>query len=79
MLFHLLSQTQVPRDRKVTYGNMVCDIRPQKAEIHRVRLTVGGDQIDYPGDISTPTGDLTTANCLINSTLSTTKIKRIVC
>ena len=26
----------------VTYGNMVCDVRPQKVETHRVRLTVGG-------------------------------------
>ena len=38
-----ITRTQVPRDRKVTYGNMVCDIRPQKAEKQRVRLTVGGD------------------------------------
>ena len=75
MLFHLLSQTQVPRDRKVTYGNLVCDIRPQKAEIHRVRLIVGGDQIYYRGDISTPTSDLNTAKCRINSIISTASAK----
>jgi hypothetical protein len=34
--------SEVPRDRTVTYGRLVCDIRPQKAEQHRVRLTVGG-------------------------------------
>ena len=38
----IISKQQVPKDRKVTYGSMVCDIRPQKAETHRVRLTVGG-------------------------------------
>ena len=54
---------------------MVCDIRPHKAEKHRVRLTVGGDQIDYPGEVSTPTSDLTTAKILINSILSTPNAK----
>ena len=43
------------------YGNMVCDIIPHKTEFHRVRLTVGGDQIEYPGKVSTPTSDLTKA------------------
>jgi hypothetical protein len=28
--------SEVPRDRTVTYGRLVCDIRPQKAEQHRV-------------------------------------------
>ena len=70
-----ISKQQVPADRKVTYGNMVCDIRPQKAETHRVRLTVGGDQIQYPGNASTPTADLTTAKCLVNSILSTKNAK----
>ena len=37
-----ITRNQVPKDRKVTYGNMVCDIRPQKAETHQVILTVGG-------------------------------------
>jgi hypothetical protein len=34
-------------------------------------LTVGGNQIDYPGNKSTPTADLTTIKLLINSTIST--------
>ena len=54
---------------------MVCDIRPQKDEIHRVRLTVGGDHIDYLGDLSTPTSDFTTEKCLINSIFSTKNAK----
>ncbi len=36
-----------------------------------VSLTVGGDLINYPGNISTPTADLTTAKLLINWTIST--------
>ena len=35
-------QNEIPRDRKVTYGNFVCDIRPLKKEPYRVRLIVGG-------------------------------------
>jgi hypothetical protein len=50
-------------------------MRPQKSEPARTRLTVGGNLIDYPGDKSAPTADLTTFKCLINSTLSTPKAK----
>jgi hypothetical protein len=28
--------SEVPHDRTITYGRLVCDIRPQKAEQHRV-------------------------------------------
>jgi hypothetical protein len=37
-----------------------------------VRLTVGGDRLDYYGDVVTYTADITTFKVLINSTLSTT-------
>ena len=47
-IIKFITRTKVPRDRKITYGNMVCDIRPRKAEKQQVRLTVGGGQIDYP-------------------------------
>jgi hypothetical protein len=33
--------------------------------------TVGGDILDYSGDVTTSTADITTFNILINSTLST--------
>jgi len=66
-----VAKSAVPRDRKVMYGCIVVEIRPQKAETHRTRLTVGGNLIEYPGDVSTPTADLTTAKCLFNSTIST--------
>ena len=54
-----IDRQQVHRGRRITYGNLVCDIRPNKAEVHRVRLTAGGDQIEYPGEVSTPTSDFT--------------------
>ena len=42
-----------------------------KTEQHRTRLTIGGNLIDYPGDTSAPTADITTFKCLVNSILST--------
>jgi hypothetical protein len=34
-------------------------------------LTVGGDRMDYSGDVATSTADITTFNFFTNSTLST--------
>jgi hypothetical protein len=42
-----------------------------KQKKERVRLTVGGDRLDYSGDVATSTADITTFKILINSTLST--------
>jgi hypothetical protein len=61
----------IPKDRKITYGKIVCDYKPHTQEKERVRLTVGGDKLDYSGDVATSTADITTFKILINSTLST--------
>jgi hypothetical protein len=63
--------TNIPKDRKITYGKIVCDCKPHKKEKERVRLTVGGDRLDYSVDAATSTADITTFKILINSTLST--------
>jgi hypothetical protein len=61
----------IPNDRKITYGKIVCGYKPHKKEKERVRLTVGGDRLDYSGNIATSTADITTFKILINRTLST--------
>jgi hypothetical protein len=61
----------IPNDRKITYGKIVCDYKPHKKEKERVRLTVGGDILNYSGDVATSTTDITTFKILINSTFST--------
>jgi hypothetical protein len=48
------------------------DFFGEKEEEECVRLTVGGDRLDYPGDVATSTADITTFKFLINSTISTT-------
>jgi hypothetical protein len=63
--------SKIPRDRTVTYGRLVCDIRPQNTKQHCVRLAVGGDRVDYPGETSTKNADLTTSQCLWNSVIPT--------
>jgi hypothetical protein len=63
--------TNNPKYRKINYGKIFCDYKPHKTEEERVRLTVGGDKIDYSGDVATSTADITTFKILINSTLST--------
>jgi hypothetical protein len=50
----------IPKDRKTTYGKLVCDFKPNKTEKHRVGLTVGGDRLNYSGDTATSTADITT-------------------
>jgi hypothetical protein len=64
--------TNIPKYRQITYGKIVCDYKPHKKEKERVRLAVGGDMLDYSGDVATSTAEITTFKILISSTLSTT-------
>jgi hypothetical protein len=56
-----IRRSNIPKGRKVTYGSFVVDIKDHKEEKECTRVTVGGDQIEYPGDKSTRTAGLTTA------------------
>jgi hypothetical protein len=73
-----IRRSNIPKGRKVTYGSFVVDIKEHKEEQERTILTVGGDQIEYPGDKSTRTAGLTTAKILINSVISTLGAKFLV-
>ena len=67
-----IKHSDIPKGRKPTYLRVVAAYRPEKDNPHRVRWTVGGDRVDYPGDVSTKTAALTTAKLLFNSVISTT-------
>ena len=54
---HFIRHDALPPDRKTTYLRIVAELRPLKAETKRVRFTAGGNLIDYPGNVSTPTAD----------------------
>eukprot|EP00957_Ditylum_brightwellii_P108905 8308257-Ditylum_brightwellii.AAC.1 len=61
----------MPKGRSATYGGIVCDHRPQKANPNQARLVVGGDRVEYLFKVSTPTADLVTVKILMNSVIST--------
>ena len=59
----------------VTYGFFVWNVRNVKAEKNRTRFVVGGDRINYPGEVATPTADILVAKILFNSVVSTRNAK----
>ena len=63
--------SKVPKHKRPTYARFVCSYHPQKAEPYRTRITVGGNLINYPGNLSMKVADMTTFKILMNSTLST--------
>ena len=69
---------KVPRESKVTYFRVICDICPQKKETHILQLTVGGDKLIFYGPVSTPTSDLTTSKLHWNSVILTPGSKYLV-
>ncbi len=65
-----IHKKDIPLHKKVTYANMVCDHRPLKSEPFQVRLTVGGDRLEYEYDAASPAVSLLETKLLINSTIS---------
>ena len=61
----------IPDDRTVTYARVVIDYHGQKDDPNRVRITVVGNLIDYPGELTTRTADLTTTKIMWNSVINT--------
>jgi hypothetical protein len=68
---HFIHVHEIPNHKKPTYVKIVAADRPNKVETKRIRWTAGGDRVEYIGDVSTKTADLTTAKCLFNSVIST--------
>ena len=67
------TKDRIPKERKITYANFICNIRSQKSETHRVCLTAGGNKLDYPGNPRYPAVSLLNVNIHINSTISRAK------
>jgi hypothetical protein len=66
-----MKKSQVPKGKRVAYARTVVAVRPEKEEINRVRITVGGNLFDYLGETSTEAASIETTKLLINSVLST--------
>ena len=61
----------IPNGKIATYARICCDLRPEKSEQARTRITAGGNLLEYIGDVSTTTAGLETAKILFNSIIST--------
>ena len=70
--FFVIRYEDIPPERRqeVTYTSVVCEVRPQKADPNRTRITIGGNRICYPGDVGTPTASLELVKLMLNSVLS---------
>ena len=64
-------KSSFPANCNVTYARMVATICPHKTEVNRVRVTVGGNILDYPGATTTNCASFTKTKCLLNSTILT--------
>ena len=67
-----IPKKEVPADRwrDITYGRIVVNYSPEKADLYHTRLTVGGDLVNYPGGCGTPTINLLTVKLILNSVIS---------
>ena len=76
---YFIPKEEVPfKTKKITYPKIVCDIRPNKTDTHRTRITFGGNLLDYAGTLATPTATITTSKCLLNSVVSTPAAKCVL-
>ena len=65
-----IQKHQVPAVRKETYANIVCDYRPLKDDTYRLKLTVGGDRLIYPGYPSAPAASFLDLKTIFKSKIS---------
>ena len=68
-----IDKKDIPSERwkDVAHSRIVCNVRPQKAEVNRTQLTFGRQNLDVPMDCGTPTASLLTIKLLLNSVIST--------
>ena len=67
----------IPADFTITYTNILVDYFPQKSDPNRFIITAGGNLINYPGELTAGTADLTTSKILRNSIFSTIGAKNM--
>jgi hypothetical protein len=72
-----IHKTSVPTERwkNITYGCIVANFCPEKDDPFCIRLTVGRNRINFPGDCSIPTANMITVKILLNSFISTKNAK----
>lgn len=73
-----ISHADLPQGRKASYYNPVASVKvKQNCEVRRVRGTIGGNKVDYPGPVSAQTASMSTVKLHINATVSDPAAKYI--
>jgi hypothetical protein len=67
----------IPKNQPPMYAKVVIAHQPQKEDLNCVQITAGGNLMNYPGELTTRTANITTAKLHWNSILSTPKAKYI--
>eukprot|EP00804_Cyclotella_cryptica_P024323 CCRYP_015308-RA/>CCRYP_015308-RA protein AED:0.19 eAED:0.16 QI:0/0/0/1/0.2/0.16/6/0/899 len=67
-----IAHNEIPPQRRRHLRTHRCQLPTEKEDPYRIRLTVGGNRITYPGNCGTPTADMLTTKILLNSVISTT-------
>jgi hypothetical protein len=70
--FFLGNYNDIPvhKPKEICHTLVVCEVRPEKDDPNHTRITIGGSQICYPGDVGTNTASLDLVKILLNSILS---------
>ena len=66
-----IAKMDMPTGKQATYARYVVDYRPEKDEPWRLRITCGGDKLDYYGDTTTHSATMETIKCQLNNIIST--------
>ena len=53
-------------------------MKPEKYEKEQTILIVGGNLLDFTGNLSAPTASVTTEKCVFNSVASTTGVRHLL-
>ncbi len=65
----------VPAARLAMYANIAVNYQPQNNDQYQICITVGGNLINYPGELTRCTADIMTSKLTWNSILSTQQAK----
>jgi hypothetical protein len=66
-----IPKDEMPSGKQATYARYVVDYRPEKDEPWRLRITCGGDKLEYFGNTTTHSASMETIKCQLNSIIST--------
>jgi hypothetical protein len=70
--FCLINYKDIPlhKRKEICHTMVLCEVRPEKDDPDRTRITIGGNRICYPGNVGTNMASLELVKLLLNSVLS---------